>query len=66
MTLKEEIMNIKTYEEYDSKREKYRKSPEYRELERTDPEVREHVSGLFPEVEIYEGELYKYPDRRFN
>ena len=47
MTLKEEIMSIKTYEEYDSRREAYRKDPQYRELERTDPDVQRHVSGLF-------------------
>jgi hypothetical protein len=66
VTLKEEIMSIKTYEEYDSRREAYRKDPQYRELERTDPDVQRHVSGLFPKVDKYDGELYRYPDKRFS
>jgi len=65
MTLKEEVMNIKTYEEFDSRREEYKSNPEFRELERNDPEVRRHLIDLIPDVPLYEGELYRYPDRRF-
>ena len=51
MTLKEEIMSIKTYEEYDSRREAYRKDPQYREMERRDPDVQRNVSGLLPKAD---------------
>ncbi len=44
MTLKETFLEIKTYEEFDKRRE------EFRQLDWSDAEIRQHVSDIFPRV----------------
>lgn len=52
MTKKEEFLNIKTYEEFDRRREEFRELP-------MDKEIIEHTSKLFGKLKNYtEEELY--------
>lgn len=65
MSLKDDFLKIKTYEEYDVQREKFR------ELDFKDKEIKEHFCSLFPKLDnsawengIIE-EVYSYlPDGR--
>ena len=55
MTDKEKFLSIKTYEEFDRRREEFRGLP-------MDKEILEHTSKLFGKIENYtEEELYKNP-----
>lgn len=56
MTVKELFLNIETYEEFDKRREEFKK------LE-MDKDVLEHMSKMFPKVSDTKEELYSYrPD----
>lgn len=59
MNKKEMFLAIKTYEEFDKRRE------EFRGLTLKDPEIRRHLSDIFPKVSNTKEELYSYlPDGR--
>ena len=52
MSLKEELLKITTYEEFDQRRE------EFRGLE-MDDDVKTHLSKIFPKCYVGKEELYK-------
>lgn len=60
MNKKEDFLAIKSYKEFDRRRE------EFKGLTLKDPEVRRHFSDIFPRLKSYtEEELYSYlPDGR--
>lgn len=58
MTLKEEIMQLKTYEEFDANREKYN-DEEFSKLWKSDREFREHLFSLYPTGCCMDSEVYK-------
>lgn len=58
MTLKEEIMQLKTYEEFDANREKYN-DEEFSKLWKSDREFREHLFRLYPTGCCMDSEVYK-------
>lgn len=63
MSLKEEILQLKTYEEYQNMKEKIRENQEYQTLMR-DREIICHISDLSPKADTME-EVFKYPGRRY-
>lgn len=67
MSLKEEFLKIKTYEEYDKRRD------EFEDLDIRDKEILNHLDDIYPTLEnngIDEDgimiELYKYPPQKRN
>lgn len=60
MTPKEKILQVKSYEEFNQKREEFRREfgNEFGELQR-DREVMEHLGKIFPKVSNTKEELYK-------
>ena len=58
--LREELMKVTTYEEFDKRREEFR---QLSEITKKDKELMKHISNLFPKADNYDGELYTiFPD----
>lgn len=56
MTQKEEFLMLKSYEEFDEKREHFRGM-------KLDKEIREHMNRIFPRIEVFEGDAI-YPEKK--
>ena len=58
--LREELLKVTTYEEFNRRREEFR---QLSKITKKDRELIQHISNLFPKVDDYEGELYTlFPD----
>lgn len=49
MTQKEEFLLIRSYEEFDQKRERFKGL-------RVDKEIKEHMRKIFPKVDLFKGD----------
>ena len=58
MTIKEKFLMLKSYEEFDKRRE------EFKGL-KMDSDVLEHMGKIFPTVSGTKEELFRTPDRSF-